>query len=710
MKSSLANRKTKFDVYDSQSTQLWKMYQRAKTSLPYRERMENLTWRMMALNIIKSRSKKKPNSTTQKTNITTLTNDNIKTDPSSEDFDYVAHIKKIGSENYPSSSVNNNTRSSNLSNLFSTSTPTSTSTLVNSGFQFALDPMVIEGFEQPPSNINNNQFISNSNVNPMNIYSPYPDKDADKDILNYPNNNQNPTYNGLSNKSSSSTITLNNNNNSNININSNPSSLSNSAHFTNFGSIDSMGAQSDWDTTPIQLSKSKFLQQQQSSMLFSNIDPQVIVQQLKQGNLDQQPQQLLNLNDENLLDNMNLNLPLSLPISTIDIPSTQLTTTNTMNFNRLQTQIPTPIHQITLDSFNLPNDIIMSDINQPSGINESSNINMKINNTNSSSVSRKNSIISKKLRNHSITKIRSNSSTNLLTRKSISSQTKNRLNSSSSSPNLNQNQNNSNSNSPNTSIDKSMQSPPTECYNCHTTTTPLWRRDPDGQSLCNACGLFLKLHGVVRPLSLKTDVVKRRNRGGNNNNLISTSSNNNNNKGNLIKGNNQRNASLSIAIANISGNDKSNSNSNVIINKRRNSLIKSKITSATLSPITNDSIFSVTSNSFDSSKSNFNNNGSNNPSPLSMMSPSSLYPYNYQNNNLDIIGDSNINTISNSNSITNGNGNGNSTFKQNNSKNKYHSNDNDNNDTDMKIDKKFEIIDEDMVMDGNKWDWLTMAL
>ncbi|CAG8438310.1 10139_t:CDS:2 [Diversispora eburnea] len=55
---------------------------------------------------------------------------------------------------------------------------------------------------------------------------------------------------------------------------------------------------------------------------------------------------------------------------------------------------------------------------------------------------------------------------------------------------------------------------PTTCTNCHTQTTPLWRRNPEGQPLCNACGLFLKLHGVVRPLSLKTDVIKKRNRGG----------------------------------------------------------------------------------------------------------------------------------------------------------------------------------------------------
>ena len=53
---------------------------------------------------------------------------------------------------------------------------------------------------------------------------------------------------------------------------------------------------------------------------------------------------------------------------------------------------------------------------------------------------------------------------------------------------------------------------PTTCTNCFTQTTPLWRRNPEGHPLCNACGLFLKLHGVVRPLSLKTDVIKKRNR------------------------------------------------------------------------------------------------------------------------------------------------------------------------------------------------------
>ncbi|KAI8871357.1 glucocorticoid receptor-like (DNA-binding domain), partial [Ramicandelaber brevisporus] len=50
------------------------------------------------------------------------------------------------------------------------------------------------------------------------------------------------------------------------------------------------------------------------------------------------------------------------------------------------------------------------------------------------------------------------------------------------------------------------------CANCLCTRTPLWRRGRDGQSLCNACGLYYKTHGDDRPLSMKSDVVRKRQR------------------------------------------------------------------------------------------------------------------------------------------------------------------------------------------------------
>ncbi|GAA5981663.1 hypothetical protein JCM11641_004208 [Rhodosporidiobolus odoratus] len=53
---------------------------------------------------------------------------------------------------------------------------------------------------------------------------------------------------------------------------------------------------------------------------------------------------------------------------------------------------------------------------------------------------------------------------------------------------------------------------PTQCLNCQTTNTPLWRRDTEGRPLCNACGLFRNLHGVDRPANLNTGVIKKRNR------------------------------------------------------------------------------------------------------------------------------------------------------------------------------------------------------
>jgi GATA-binding protein len=38
---------------DPLGTQIWKLYTRTKSQLPHQERMENLTWRMMAMNLMR---------------------------------------------------------------------------------------------------------------------------------------------------------------------------------------------------------------------------------------------------------------------------------------------------------------------------------------------------------------------------------------------------------------------------------------------------------------------------------------------------------------------------------------------------------------------------------------------------------------------------------------------------------------------------------
>ncbi|XP_052829806.1 transcription factor GATA-3 isoform X2 [Octopus bimaculoides] len=52
----------------------------------------------------------------------------------------------------------------------------------------------------------------------------------------------------------------------------------------------------------------------------------------------------------------------------------------------------------------------------------------------------------------------------------------------------------------------------TSCANCGTTTTTLWRRNQNGDPVCNACGLYFKLHNVNRPLTMKKDGIQTRNR------------------------------------------------------------------------------------------------------------------------------------------------------------------------------------------------------
>ncbi|KAI8374847.1 hypothetical protein BD560DRAFT_393402 [Blakeslea trispora] len=61
--------------------------------------------------------------------------------------------------------------------------------------------------------------------------------------------------------------------------------------------------------------------------------------------------------------------------------------------------------------------------------------------------------------------------------------------------------------SPMTFTGNSEESSPV-CSNCETTTTPLWRRSADDKILCNACGLYYKLHNMPRPKHLKPSTGK----------------------------------------------------------------------------------------------------------------------------------------------------------------------------------------------------------
>ncbi|KAG0329036.1 hypothetical protein BGZ99_003666 [Dissophora globulifera] len=56
-----------------------------------------------------------------------------------------------------------------------------------------------------------------------------------------------------------------------------------------------------------------------------------------------------------------------------------------------------------------------------------------------------------------------------------------------------------------------------ECSNCSQTQTPLWRKNDAGEPICNACGLYAKLHNRARPVTMRKSKITRRRRdwGGN---------------------------------------------------------------------------------------------------------------------------------------------------------------------------------------------------
>lgn len=53
-------------------------------------------------------------------------------------------------------------------------------------------------------------------------------------------------------------------------------------------------------------------------------------------------------------------------------------------------------------------------------------------------------------------------------------------------------------------------SPGRVCQNCQTTQTPFWRRASDGNFYCNACGLYLRAHKKMRPVELQQSRASKR--------------------------------------------------------------------------------------------------------------------------------------------------------------------------------------------------------
>jgi Zn ribbon nucleic-acid-binding protein len=57
-----------------------------------------------------------------------------------------------------------------------------------------------------------------------------------------------------------------------------------------------------------------------------------------------------------------------------------------------------------------------------------------------------------------------------------------------------------------------------QCANCQTQNTTLWRRNSEGEPVCNACGLYYKLHQIARPMNMVKPGIQTRRRKPKNNN------------------------------------------------------------------------------------------------------------------------------------------------------------------------------------------------
>lgn len=518
---------------------VWKMYYRARHSLPYQKRMENLTWRMMYIN---------------NKSIFTNTNNAPKEifeqslDPEIDDFDYVAHIKKIGQFNQQKTQQQQDHLQSNLDNhnsIFADNTGfsnnndrgssgggmTSISSLLkkrpapfspmiqpekttitpiatNTMSQLSQQLNEFNKFNHPSQTSNFNEVNHHMEISTTHIAPTSSAFEFSLDPLAFEGPNQNfqpePHHDFNTNSFDSMTSSYERplfddflpRDHHNIQSSSVPTSASS---FSTIVPKNTQFSTSASITSPT----STFSNQGNNSSNFHRLNSTVSITATP-GNL---------LRQESMV---------SLPDYANHLRSmSQTPTMNSSNapfshsFNDGGSYFMNNFTGITLPSQPSPQPIHFD--NKPKDDHFNTSLSVSQQQPSAKKLKRKSTITkSKKKAASPETTITSTGST--ITTKST----------------------NSNSIGKGTATGPAALNTGVSCTNCGTKTTPLWRRNPQGQPLCNACGLFLKLHGVVRPLSLKTDVIKKRQRGNNNgsgNSSGTTNNNNNNNNKSISKKN-----------------------------------------------------------------------------------------------------------------------------------------------------------------------------
>ena len=544
---------------------LWKMYNNARDSLPYKTRMENLTWRMMFINqkngtTVNDRNTKDAADPVKDTNSEInigsenglnntggsdnglnntggTNNDTFSTggameidtllDPGADDFDYVAHIRKMGQDSDAPSKKRPAEFSPMVTAINPARQPLQSNLLMSLhteklrkdephnylSFEFSLDPLAFEG---PNSNFNEDYQLKDQKES----FKDFKDFSKD-DFTDYSKDN----FTDFSSKKTQFYPKDTPKENFDIDFHhqqvedlhakfddhdlhgkfvAGPSNFLSHQYPGDYGSSISNGSN---HTTPTHYLK------HESSLV-----------------------SLPDLHHSRSILNVGGLLPSSTSLS--GRPILSRATTQTPNFNQYSNSASDTFlfnpsfqhsHQTSvinqspiLDQYNTPQ--IPSQLDMST--NETSvyfdNFNQKPYEQFSSSLTPSRDFTRHDTLSSSLPSSISNWKDVSINKSKKSKTAKTKRNS--TSPNYEANIKKESASNANSNHASSNNSASVSCTNCHTKTTPLWRRNPQGQPLCNACGLFLKLHGVVRPLSLKTDVIKKRQRGANNNTNPVTSS------------------------------------------------------------------------------------------------------------------------------------------------------------------------------------------